>query len=711
MYDPWCPCFDQDGSNVAKQPNHDAAAHAQVSGTYDAAAETAVHSCYFAKLGGQCSDPEVREACPVTCHDEVAETGVGQCVCDLTQRPDGSWAGCADFVHKCTGKPDDPDDVCWGTENPEAPEESPRICPAGCQYTPANYAYVGSGFSFCTDVLLDGPDMSLVNISTGRGAPVQVLSNPGVLPLHEACGSPAFARAVGRDDHGCTFHAPQAPATVTEINISAKREFPLVSALCAGLPLLEKLTVDGQPVSCNCGLGNPEAPRGWCPHRHVQTGTPTCIGNLDPADDFACWQGGCTGTPTNSSLQCKFSLRALLGGSVRPSDCPDGCDFVPQLKPRFGAHLLYSEPSNSTEIRSAECCTRDCLHTPDDPVCIARLQLRRSAPSMCSGHLKACSASLDCMEVLHTVMFNFENRTLPSSRPEADARDAIIAYECCDEDGNCLDDSDAWCHPLDSALPHNQTQSDENFYCSHQSDVAQALGGIVCPPSFNPLRIPDPPGLNGFLTCLQAHGERLASIYQTIDDGYCAAPPEECTQFQQEEYSLKECCPCRPTSPPGQDGPCPEHCASMSATCEYLLHCPGQCDDDDGGAGPTCWEIKDEDECNECDECDGSGCTWMADMDVCVGNSQPSAEPSGGGGGIVCEEIMDSVYCYGECVWDGSSCVGADSQPSAEPSGGGGGIECQQFMDETDCSMYPDECFWDVDVASCFNLQGQGVGR
>ena len=39
------------------------------------------------------------------------------------------------------------------------------------------------------------------------------------------------------------------------------------------------------------------------------------------------------------------------------------------------------------------------------------------------------------------------------------------------------------------------------------------------------------------------------------------------------------------------------------------------------------------------------------------------------------------------------------------------GIVCEEIMDETDCSMYPDECFWDVDVASCFNLEGQGVGR
>jgi hypothetical protein len=192
MYDPWCPCFDQDGSNVANQPNHDAAAHAQVSGTYDAAAETAVHSCYFAKLGGQCSDPEVREACPVTCHDEVAETGVGQCVCDLTQRPDGSWAGCADFVHKCTGKPDDPDDVCWGTENPEARaggggDEHEHVVPGcggapmldgrtGCDGECAGLAYVAD-MGVCSGCTTDG-ETPITSQNVGSLQPPAVLCPP-----------------------------------------------------------------------------------------------------------------------------------------------------------------------------------------------------------------------------------------------------------------------------------------------------------------------------------------------------------------------------------------------------------------------------------------------------------------------------------------------------------------------------------------------------
>ena len=89
--------------------------------------------------------------------------------------------------------------------------------------------------------------------------------------------------------------------------------------------------------------------------------------------------------------------------------------------------------------------------------------------------------------------------------------------------------------------------------------------------------------------------------------------------------------------------------------------------------------------------CQDHGCSWDDIDSLC------STASSWEWADIVCEGFIDAMACldYG-CNWDWDLNYCTDNQPSAEPSGGGGGIECQQLPDETACSAFG-HCFWSTE--------------
>ena len=761
-YDPWCPCFDDKGSNIQPSSKPSGLSKHAAAAAKDATEPEGTHSCYLAKEAGRCELEAVQKACPVSCDETVGSTGAGDCVCDLSARPDGSLPRCADYAYKCTGTSTNVSTPCWGArmlkdllnalyeipagcyptpvsslefgtlsgrfsaaltlesrnglshqvdyyvswsivvggdvngrgvissndplfagnsmngqviavdwegtapitststtytmtagaqfcsafdeaacqamEGPEfgkrycnfrgvAQATNPDLCPSGCNLTnpaPGYEDVPGYEVTFCTDPLLRAPNNHPGPVRQARdpAAPYQTGGFGGTEITMHSCGNDGFAFLAG-EDHGCVFQPPAAPAAVSALNlegpvtpagtglctstvpstcadpggdgsvclmgsaasgacppgcsrgvpvgcngtatcalgagglvadcdtasgcvytgpavvigispqaltradavpehhlewgpdhvyliiadpsasdfmpgdsvvvtsagignatctmlgahtvvamdtngppdhwttgmlvstttaslvdgfnattdcqvervasvvcpglgdaacqaeplcnhhpgtpagtIELTQDFFTVAKLCTQFPLLEKLSMNGETVDCNCGAGNPSNPTGWCPAKQVVLGGPTCSGNVDPGDDYDCTKAKCSGTATNSSSPCKFSLFALLRGVLGPSNCAPGCDYAPRLRAKPGANTIMSSPTDSMEQRSKTCCKIDCKSSPTAAECVARSPIHQDLKqSGCAGPVKACEKG-DCMEIVFETLLS-----------------------------------------------------------------------------------------------------------------------------------------------------------------------------------------------------------------------------------------------------------------------------------------------------------------